>query len=216
MKRVGELLKHARQEKGISLEEVVKATKIKRDFLEALEKNDFQKISSSVVATGFIKNYADFLGLSPRRVLAVFRRDTKRGERKEVIPQGIKEGLEQSEFNWNPKATFILIIVTVFLFLAIYLGYQYFSLTAVPDLELFQPQEGQRVEEEQLTVFGRTSRDAAVEINGRLVPLSSEGEFRYQIDLLPGENRIVVEAANKGGKKRRIEREILRVIDEGK
>lgn len=209
MKSAGELLRTARQERGISLEDAVEATKIKREFLEALERNDFQKVASTAVVVGFLKNYAEFLGLSSQRVLAVFRRDTGRKEKKEIVPRGIRERLEESGFSWNPKAGLILVILIVFLFLAGYLSYQYFSLAVEPGLRVFQPQEGQRIQDKRVEVIGQTDRDVTVRINDRPVFLSPKGDFRFQLDLLSGENKIVIEAANRRGRESKIERTVF-------
>jgi cytoskeletal protein RodZ len=209
MKSVGKLLRTARRKKNIDLDEVVEATKIKRKFLQALEKNNFRAISSPVAAAGFIKNYAEFLDLSSERLLALFRRDTRRAGKKEVIPQGIKEELEKSGLSWSPKTTFIAITLTIFFLLAAYLAYQYFSFASAPDLEVFQPQEGQQIETNQLVVFGRTDAGAVVKINGQPVSPSEDGTFRFGLDLLTGENKILVEAFNKQGKESRVERTVV-------
>lgn len=216
MKSAGELLKTARQRENISLNGVAEATKIKKEFLEAIEESDFQKISSPASISGFIKNYAEFLGLSSKRVLGAFRRDAKLKEKKEIIPRSIMEKWRQSGVNWNPKATLILITLAVLCLLSVYLGFQYFSLKSSPELKLFQPQEGQQVREKKLTVVGKSDPDATVTVNGHLVSLSPKGEFRFYLDLLPGKNKIVVEAANKVGKKSRIERTVLTVEDKEK
>jgi cytoskeletal protein RodZ len=125
MKTVGEILKTAREKKNISLDEVVGATKIKKEFLEAIENNDFQKISSEVAARGFIKNYAEFLGLSSKPILAIFKRDFVKDEEEIAF-------IQKSGFHWTPKLTLILVISIFALFLIIYLCWQYFSLVNAP------------------------------------------------------------------------------------
>jgi len=125
MKNVGEILKNKRLEKKLALSEAQQATKIKKEFLEAIERNDFQKISSEVAARGFIKNYAEFLGLSSKSVLAVFKRDFIQGKRETIIPY-------RSGFIWTPKLTMILVVVIFTLLLVAYLSWQYLSLVSTP------------------------------------------------------------------------------------
>lgn len=125
MKSVGEILKTAREKKSIGLDEVVAATKIKKEFLEAIEANDFQQISSEVAAKGFIKNYAEFLGLSSRPILAIFKRDFIGDKKETIYPY-------RSNFHWTPRLTLVVIIVIFALLLATYLGWQYFSLANTP------------------------------------------------------------------------------------
>lgn len=206
MRTVGEILKRAREEKSISLDEVVAATKIKKAFLESLEADDFQKISSVVSVRGFIKNYAEFLGLSSRSVLAVFRRDFNFIQEKEAFPGGFFKRIGRPGLHWSPKTTLILVIFMAFFALSAYLGYQYFSLIRKPSLELLQPQAGQQMLTGEVGVVGKADPDSTVTVNGHLVSLTSIGEFHFTLTLLPGENKVVVEATNRLGKKSRTER----------
>ncbi|NLG85516.1 MAG: helix-turn-helix domain-containing protein [Firmicutes bacterium] len=74
MRERGDFLRRAREEKGISLEEVQRRTKIRRRYLEALEEGDLQIIPGEVYLRGFLQNYAEAVGLSPRQVLAFYDR----------------------------------------------------------------------------------------------------------------------------------------------
>lgn len=60
---VGRNLKLAREEKNLSLDEVSRATKIKKDFLSAIEEDRYDLLPGPVFASGFVRSYADYLGL---------------------------------------------------------------------------------------------------------------------------------------------------------
>ena len=75
MIRLGQRLREVRIGKGISLEEVSRATKIKIAFLSAIEDGMYEKLPSSSYAQGFVKNYVQFLGFSEREAMALFRRE---------------------------------------------------------------------------------------------------------------------------------------------
>lgn len=60
---IGRTLKHAREEKNMSLDEASRATKIRKEFLLALEEDRFELLPGDVFARGFVRSYADFLGL---------------------------------------------------------------------------------------------------------------------------------------------------------
>jgi len=60
---IGKRLKLAREEKGISLEEVSLNTRIRVPILRALEDDDVSNLSSQAQARGFLRIYADFLGM---------------------------------------------------------------------------------------------------------------------------------------------------------
>lgn len=68
MSELGETLKHTREEKNLSLEELQGTTKIQKRYLQAIEKGDFDQLPGQFYARAFIKNYAEALGLDPDRL----------------------------------------------------------------------------------------------------------------------------------------------------
>ncbi len=73
MSPIGETLKAAREEKGLSLERVSEETNIARRYLTALETEDFGVFPGDPYAIGFLRNYADYLGLAADDLVASFR-----------------------------------------------------------------------------------------------------------------------------------------------
>jgi len=65
---VGHSLKHAREERNMSLDEASRATKIRKEFLLAIEEDRFEVLPGDVFARGFVRSYADFLGLDGKAV----------------------------------------------------------------------------------------------------------------------------------------------------
>jgi len=63
MGKIGEALRRAREEKGITLREAEEATKIRLKYLDALEREEFTQLPGRVYAIGFLRNYARYLGL---------------------------------------------------------------------------------------------------------------------------------------------------------
>jgi len=108
MKNVGKILQEARLERKITLEQVSEQTKIRQDVLAALEANDFQRLSSIASIKGFLKSYAEFLGLPSAQVLAFFRRDFMGKEKKKVVLGGLVKPVVRRQFNWTPKKTTII------------------------------------------------------------------------------------------------------------
>ena len=209
MNTVGQILQKNRIDKGISLEQVASQTKIRQDILLALENDEFQKISSLASIKGLLKSYANFLNLPPENILAVFRRDFDRREKKKIIPIGLLRPISQKSFDWSPKKTLIVSIIFFFLILVVWLISQYLSLVRPPFLKVDYPEEGAQVKEERIEVSGRADKDALVNVNMETVLLSAQGEFRYQLTLFPGENNLVIEAISKNGQKNKIERSIF-------
>lgn len=73
MSPIGETLKAAREEKGLSLERVSEETNIARRYLTALETEDFGVFPGDPYAIGFLRNYADYLNLAADDLVASFR-----------------------------------------------------------------------------------------------------------------------------------------------
>jgi cytoskeletal protein RodZ len=67
-RQIGPLLEQKRIEKGLSLKDVEQATKIRTRYLEGLEREDFSMLPDYIYARGFLKTYANFLGLDGERL----------------------------------------------------------------------------------------------------------------------------------------------------
>lgn len=210
MRSVGETIKANRLQRGLSLDEVAKATKIKKESLVLIEANRFDQFSSVVTAKGFIKNYAEYLDLPASDILAVFRRDNL-SLKKKTTGLNIFNPAGKLNFDWSPKLTLIAVMVVFILGILGYLISQYLHLRQNPHLEIFQPKDKQQVLGDKVTVAGRSDVDALVKINDNLVILSPKGQFSYELALFPGENKIVVEATSKFGQKSEEQRLIFRL-----
>jgi len=132
MKTVGQILKQARIKKNLQIAQAAKITKIRPAYLVALEEDEFQKLPSAASARGFIKNYAEFLGLSSAQVLAVFRRDFDEKKVKKMSSRLATKPLAKLKLVWTPKLTTIFLIVFLTGLFLVYLVWQYFSLINAP------------------------------------------------------------------------------------
>jgi cytoskeletal protein RodZ len=85
---LGETIKKARTDKGITLELIEEETKIRRLYLEAIENEDFSVLPPKVYAVGFVKRYARFLGLDEKQLAEEFKQLAYGGynQEEEIIP----------------------------------------------------------------------------------------------------------------------------------
>lgn len=84
---MGDALRRARQERGLSLEEASGATKIHARHLDAMERGDSEALPPFLYSRGFRKIYSSYLGINydellptddyPRSLRRPFRRDRK-------------------------------------------------------------------------------------------------------------------------------------------
>lgn len=61
--KIGRILKQTRRKRGLSLDEVEQATKIRARYLSGLEREDYAMLPAAVYTQGFLKTYANYLGL---------------------------------------------------------------------------------------------------------------------------------------------------------
>ena len=69
---IGSALREARIRRGRSIGQAHQATRIARDYLEALEAEDWSKLPAPPFARGFLSSYADYLGLESGPLLERF------------------------------------------------------------------------------------------------------------------------------------------------
>ncbi len=79
---IGPTLLEARTEKGLSLDDVEQATKIRKRYIEGLERDDYTVLPDAVYVQGFLKTYANYLGLDGEEISGrLKKRRTPRRER---------------------------------------------------------------------------------------------------------------------------------------
>lgn len=232
-KNLGTLLKQRREELGMSITQVVESTKMRAEFVSALESGDYAVFASEVYAKGFLRNYSQLLGLDTQKVYAVYRRENSKqsAERKpitedetdltrsEALKRKIQVTIDDSFARWFTRkglgitAMIMLGGLTVF-----YLISQVNALLAPPYLELTTPVEvtGEYTGELKLAattfqISGRTSPQTLVRLNADPLPLRAGNEF-ISTEIPIGEDKTIVEitATNQFGRSTKIKLDISR------
>ncbi|KRT93908.1 helix-turn-helix domain-containing protein [Bacillus glycinifermentans] len=75
MTELGNRLKEAREEKGMSLDDLQAATKIQKRYLTALEEGNYDVIPGKFYVRAFIKQYAEAVGLNSEELFEEFKKD---------------------------------------------------------------------------------------------------------------------------------------------
>lgn len=75
MSELGARLRQARESQGLSLAQASVDTRILQQSLAALEEGAYQRLPSDVVIRGFIRNYAQYLGLPADELIELYRRE---------------------------------------------------------------------------------------------------------------------------------------------
>ena len=83
MDEIGHILREARENKGLTLEDVQANTRINARYLAALESGQYNALPTPVHVRGFLRNYARYLGLDPQPLLDRYL--TVQGQQEQVV-----------------------------------------------------------------------------------------------------------------------------------
>lgn len=91
---VANTLRGAREEHGQDLHAVAQVLRIRYDYLEAIENGAFERLPGTTYAHGFLRTYAEFLGLDGDEMVERFKEEMHGTESKPelVFPEPVTEG----------------------------------------------------------------------------------------------------------------------------
>lgn len=206
MVRVGQRLQTVRVKKSLTLEEIAKATKIKQNFLVAIEKGEYNKLPSPAYAQGFVRNYADYLGLPKAEITALFKREFDERKAYKVLPDGFAQTKEFPITHIRIQQS--LVVGCLLLLLVVgFLIYQYRFVFFAPYLTLQNPKQNSIISQ-NVDITGQTDSNATVIVNNEPAIVNSNGLFNKELSLFPGKAIITVIAKNKFGKQSIIQQSV--------
>ena len=128
---VGDILRHARLKKGKTLNDVATELCIRRAYLEAIENVDYNSLPVEPYRLGYVRNYAEYLGLNGARIVQSFKET--------ALPKNNgKKGLKAigEEFDSNgPKIKHVILGIFALCLIAIG-GYFYKNYAKEPLVEI--------------------------------------------------------------------------------
>lgn len=143
--QIGEKLKDARLEKGYSLEEVSRLTKIQIRHLNAIEENNFSLIPGNFYARVFIKEYANVVGVDFKALLDEHHHEIPTVDQDVDYTQLSRSRRKSTSSKSSPFATILpTIIVFVLLF-----GVIFFIWRTLQDPNGKSPDVGEQVQTDQ-------------------------------------------------------------------
>lgn len=209
MQTVGQILKETREAKLLTLEDVEKNTKIRKELLEALEADNFAKLPPSTFVQGFIKNYGRFLNLDSEKLLAIFRRDFEAKKHPPIVLDSFANPLENSKFKLTPSRMLVATIILITFSFFAYLWVEYRQYIGEPMLELSSPADQQTVEIPSVLVEGKTDPEIKVTVNNQDIPVDPTGHFREEVKLSSSVNKVTIVATGRFGQSAKIERTVI-------
>ncbi len=98
MRTIGQRLAAAREERGLSIEDISRSTRVRGQLLRQIEADDFAGCGGTVYARGHVRNVANAVGLDPAPLLADF--DELHGEPAESPNLDLRD---QELISWPPE-----------------------------------------------------------------------------------------------------------------
>lgn len=109
---VGDILRRARMRSNKTLEEIELYTKISRAHLVAIEEGRLDDLPGRIYALGFIRSYAEYLGLDGTKILQLLKRQS--GKKIEPKPmRALERPISDDQMLPTMKTFFIIFVVFV-------------------------------------------------------------------------------------------------------
>jgi len=121
LQTAGARLRQAREQKGLSLEEAARVTRIAKGYLKALEDDCLDRLPNEAYARGFLRVYARYLDLQAEEIMGSFTGGVHDG----VQPNGDTEAATDGETSvGRPRSAkrWLLVFLPFFLLCAILLA----------------------------------------------------------------------------------------------
>jgi cytoskeletal protein RodZ len=199
-----ERLYAARERKGVDLYRAERDTKIRARYLAALERGEYKELPGDVYTKGFLRNYANYLGLDAEEIVAQWRRErgtTPASKAVLTVPRPIAQPRPGLQF--SPGIIVAALLTLLVVGVGVWLGVQVMRFAKPPTLAVTAPREAtvQLSEDATSFTFEGTSipgATIAVEMAGgnRQVSADSTGAWSLTVDLRRGRNEFKVDATD--------------------
>jgi transcriptional regulator with XRE-family HTH domain len=199
----GYCLRRRRDEMQLSLKEIGQRLGIKEEYLNNLESGNYKDLPPQVYVRGFIKSYADLLGIDGGQLIKIYNREMSflsedAGEKPAENAAGKFDLRDYLVI--TPKLLTLAFSLVVLGGLGYYFYHQVNSFNSKPYLYVDSPASDEVVKEKDLLVQGKTEKDALLQINGQDVSVGGDGDFSQKVTLSAGRNHLLIEARNRFNK----------------
>lgn len=200
--RLGEVLRTAREAKGVDLTRVERETKIRSRYLSALERGEYRELPGAVYTRGFLRNYGVYLGLDPEYLIDLYRLETAAhasARPAAPAPPRPMAARRSRAFVVTPGAVVASILTILVGVLVVWLGWEFVNFARTPELRILEPAgDVSGYTQMSYTIRGITEPNAQVSVDGLRenpsVEADEAGSFRVTVSLVPGSNVITLTA----------------------
>lgn len=199
MADIGSKLKSAREEKGLSIEDVEKTTKIQSRYLTAIENNEFDKLPGDFYVRAFIRQYAQVVGLDGKELLSEYHEEVPEATPDEYVENSIDNKSEEVREttdnkknlwkNYLPKIAIALGVIIVIL--VVYVLYARLSSGG---------QQNNEADDSSVTVSSQksssSSKKTTKKVAASTVKIKRISDNEYRVLGLKKNRRLVVKAGS--------------------
>lgn len=204
-KLVGELLREEREKDRLTIAQLAQYTKIRPEYIEALENNSFEGLPPATFVRGYVRTICTTLGINPNPVIAILRRDFTEAESGKLLPTQLgrkrKPRLFQGVVGWSA-----LVVSAVLVAAGGYVLLQWAAAQRPPYLEIAEPEPFAEVAQ-TATITGLSDPDVVVLVNDQPAALRPDGSFSSEITF-PQTGLITVKVSAQDAKGKRSEVEL--------
>jgi cytoskeletal protein RodZ len=202
--KLGEVLRTAREAKGVDLARVERDTKIRSRYLTALETGDYAELPGAVYTKGFLRNYGVYLGLDTEYLVDLYRLESSLPTTERLTvpapPRPIASRRSRPLVVTPGVVMGALLTAGVAIFI-VYLVGEFVTFARTPALTISQP-VGDVVGWQQMDyhIVGVTEPNSTIRVDGLRenpsVTADARGNFQIDVGLVPGSNVITLVATD--------------------
>ena len=121
MASTGEILKKVREGRGLDLKTISAEIKVSTRYLKAIEEGNWNALPAPAYVKGYLRLYANYLGLSPEKIIAQYEKDIKPHDEKKVkLP---KKAKKKRKIHYKyPIFIFCFFLLIMWLFWTVFWG----------------------------------------------------------------------------------------------
>jgi cytoskeletal protein RodZ len=199
--KLGEVLRAARESRGVDLARVERDTKIRIRYLSALERGEYRELPGAVYTKGFLRNYGHYLGLDPEYLTDLYRLETNGTgvERASPAPPRPITIRRPRALVVTPGAIAASLLTVAVIAFVGYLAYEFVTFARTPDLRIDHPAgDVAAYRQTSYTISGVTEPNSTITVDGLRenpqVKANAQGHFSVSVKLVPGSNVITLVA----------------------
>jgi hypothetical protein len=122
---IGNSLRAARERQGLGYPEIELATKIRAKYIRALEEEDFTAIPGDAYMRGFLRTYADYLGLDGEVYVEEYASRNISSWRDELPPRPARRRVPRRDRPFERRAVLLVLAGIVTVTLLVFVAWRY-------------------------------------------------------------------------------------------